>query len=53
MSFMKRDFVDRRVSLVKRVPAEWEVSPGYYYQLDMKMCQIRELKYDFRWGDDQ
>ena len=36
------------------IPESWGlVRPGQFYQLDLKMCQIKTLDFSFRWGDER
>ncbi|CAL1539607.1 unnamed protein product [Lymnaea stagnalis] len=36
------------------IPEEWGlVTYSVYYQLDLKMCQLKSLDYSFNWGDEK
>lgn len=48
-----KDFIESRVSTLPFVPEEWEVGSRHGYKLDLKMCQIKALVYDFTWADDE
>ncbi|KAK3090435.1 hypothetical protein FSP39_011833 [Pinctada imbricata] len=50
---LSQDFVERRLHPLTHLPEAWTVDlGGKYYELDLKMCQLRSLDYEFRWGDD-
>ena len=37
--------------MIEHIPEEWIVEGGsHFYQLNLKMCQLKQLKYNFRWG---
>ena len=50
MSVLKADFVERRITSLSHVPADWYVGAGHHYQLNLRMCQIQSLQYGFTWG---
>ena len=55
-AFLGKDFVERHiVSLPAQViPDAWNLDRhGQVYSLDLKMCQLKSLDFDFRWGDDR
>ncbi|XP_048761100.1 toll-like receptor Tollo [Ostrea edulis] len=51
---LTQDFVERRIHPLTIQPVEWGVeTKGSNYELDLKMCQLRELVYSFHWGDER
>ena len=52
MALVKKDFIEKRVSVLPHVPSEWEAGNSGY-KLNFKMCQIQKLRYDFYWGDER
>lgn len=55
MSKLTKSFIESHTSSIPSVPKEWDVYGGhyYYYQLSFRMCQLRNLKYEFDWGDER
>ena len=52
MEYLSREFVEDHVLAVLRVPEEWQVTEeGYFYQLNLKMCNIKKLVFSFSWGE--
>lgn len=52
MDYLSREFVEDHASWVVRVPEEWGVTDdGNFYQLNLKMCNIRKLVFSFKWGE--
>ena len=51
-SNIRHELVEERSKVLHPVPREWGMGLGPYYMLDLKMCQIKSLKYDFYWGDE-
>ncbi|ELT96817.1 hypothetical protein CAPTEDRAFT_205149 [Capitella teleta] len=53
-SKLTKAFIQNNSSSLRDVPQEWDVFGGhyYYYQLNLRMCQLRELSYAFDWGDE-
>ncbi|XP_060584547.1 internalin I-like [Ruditapes philippinarum] len=50
---LKQDFIERRTHVSHVIPPQWKLDPqGQYYELDLKMCQLKELNYDFNWGKE-
>lgn len=55
-SYLTADFVERRISAIPSTsfPDGWGVDhTGLYYQIDLKMCQISSLHFDFEWGREK
>ncbi|KAK7495942.1 hypothetical protein BaRGS_00012932 [Batillaria attramentaria] len=55
-TYLSADFVERRVTVIPpaAVPDGWGVDrAGNYCQLDLKMCQISALHFDFQWGRER
>lgn len=51
---LKQDFIERRTHVCQVIPPQWKLDPqGQYYELDLKMCQLKELQYDFYWGKER
>ena len=50
---LKQDFIERRTHVSHVIPPQWKLDPqGQYYELDLKMCQLKELQYSFSWGKE-
>ena len=52
-SVIKQDLVQKQVTSLPFVPEAWEVGARYGYKLDLKMCHIKDLVYDFTWADEK
>ena len=55
-TYLTAEFVERRLTTIPpaAVPDSWGVdSGGHYFQLDLKMCQISALHFDFEWGHER
>lgn len=54
-TIVKENFVEKRIRSMKKCPDSWEVDYRIhkYFELDLKMCQIKRLNYDFQWGDEK
>ena len=55
-TYLTAEFVERRLTTIPPVgvPDSWGVDRGgHYFQLDLKMCQISALHFDFQWGDER
>ncbi|XP_076463213.1 uncharacterized protein LOC143295412 isoform X2 [Babylonia areolata] len=55
-TYLTADFVERRISSIPPagVGESWGVERGgHYYQLDLKMCRISALHFDFQWPNDR
>lgn len=50
---LKQDFIERRTHVCHVIPPQWKLDPqGQYYELDLKMCQLKDVAYDFHWGKE-
>lgn len=50
---LTQDFVERKIHPLTILPVDWGLETrGTYYELDLKMCQLRDLEYSFQWGDE-
>lgn len=50
---LKQDFVERRTHVCQVIPPQWKLDPqGQFYELDLKMCQLKDLHYSFQWGKE-
>nr|XP_022317515.1 uncharacterized protein LOC111120823 [Crassostrea virginica]XP_022317516.1 uncharacterized protein LOC111120823 [Crassostrea virginica]XP_022317517.1 uncharacterized protein LOC111120823 [Crassostrea virginica]XP_022317518.1 uncharacterized protein LOC111120823 [Crassostrea virginica] len=50
---LTQHFVERKIHPLTILPLDWGVeSKGSYYELDLKMCQLRRMIYSFQWGDE-
>lgn len=46
-------FVERRLHACQILPPDWRLdSRGQYFELDLKMCQLKSLVYGFAWGQE-
>lgn len=54
-SVLKSDFIERKCHASRTLPSAWRLqdSQGQYYELDLKMCQLKSLEYDFKWGTER
>ncbi|KAL8606508.1 hypothetical protein ACOMHN_037739 [Nucella lapillus] len=55
-TYLTTEFVERRISSIPPagVSETWDVDrSGHYYQLDLKMCRISTLHFDFEWGSER
>ncbi|XP_064626048.1 protein phosphatase 1 regulatory subunit pprA-like isoform X2 [Lineus longissimus] len=52
-TLLNRDFINKKLTWIAYVPDKWDVPRGNYFQLDLKMCQLTALKYNFNWHDDR
>lgn len=51
---LTQDFVERKIHPLTILPVDWGLETrGTYYELDLKMCQLRHLEYSFQWGDER
>lgn len=51
---LTQHFVERKIHPLTILPLDWGVeSKGSYYELDLKMCQLRKMIYSFQWGDER
>lgn len=51
---LTQDFVERKIYPLTILPVDWGLETrGTYYELDLKMCQLRDLEYSFQWGDER
>lgn len=47
------EFVENRIHTLTHVPVDWGVDlREKYYELDLKMSQMKMLAYSFQWGDE-
>ncbi|XP_071120540.1 uncharacterized protein [Mytilus edulis] len=47
------EFVENRIHTLTHVPVEWSVDlRDKYYELDLKMSQMKMLVFNFKWGDE-
>ena len=49
------DFIENKVRPLMHTRPEWHLENTSYgnYELDLKMCQLKALLYDFKWVDDR
>ena len=48
------NFIERRCYPCQVQPQDWRLDPqGNFYELDLKMCQLKTLEYDFEWGQER
>lgn len=48
------EFVENRIHTLTHVPVEWSVDlRDKYYELDLKMSQMKMLVFNFKWGDER
>ncbi|PVD23485.1 hypothetical protein C0Q70_16757 [Pomacea canaliculata] len=55
-TYLSAEFVERHITKLSStlIPEIWDVEHGgQFYQLDLKMCQISALHFDFQWGKQQ
>lgn len=54
-TYLKENLVEKRIRSLKKCPDSWQVDYRIhqYYELDLKMCQIKRLSYNFKWGDEK
>ncbi|XP_019619039.1 PREDICTED: leucine-rich repeat-containing protein 9-like [Branchiostoma belcheri] len=52
-SHLSRHLVESKTSELKIVPVSWnvDVTKGPHLQLELKMCQLKDLTWDFQWGE--
>jgi len=54
MAGLKQDFVERRCHPCQVILPAWKLDPsGQFYELDLKMCQLKSLEYEFKWGKER
>jgi hypothetical protein len=55
-TYLTAQFVEHRISSIPAAAIQdnWGVErSGQFYQLDLKMCQISSLHFDFQWGSSK
>lgn len=53
-TYLTGEFVERRIGALVSIPETWGVDGGgVYNELDLKMCQIKTLLFDFEWGKEK
>ncbi|ESO94435.1 hypothetical protein LOTGIDRAFT_232290 [Lottia gigantea] len=55
-TYLTEDFVEKRLRALKSLQDGWAVDQygtGKFYELDLKMCQIKDLSYSFEWGKER
>ena len=53
-TYLTAEFVERRLTVLPNVPDTWNVDrSGHQFQLDLKMCQISALRFNFSWGTER
>ena len=51
---LKQDFIERRCHTCRSIPSYWKLDPrGQFFELDLKMCQLKSLEYAFKWGSER
>ncbi|XP_035662365.1 protein phosphatase 1 regulatory subunit SDS22-like [Branchiostoma floridae] len=52
-SHLSRHLVETKTSELKIVPVSWnvDITRGPHMQLELKMCQLKDLTWDFQWGE--
>lgn len=46
-------FIERRCQACQNLPSDWRLDTrGQYFELDLKMCQLKSLVYGFEWGQE-
>ncbi|WAR23775.1 INLI-like protein [Mya arenaria] len=53
LNMLTQEFVERRCHTCPVILPAWKLDPtGQYYELDLKMCQLKNLDYEFKWGKE-
>ncbi|KAK7101209.1 leucine-rich repeat-containing protein 40-like isoform X2 [Littorina saxatilis] len=55
-TYLTPEFIERRLTTIPpvAVPDSWGVERGgHYFQLDLKMCQLTAMHFDFSWGQER
>ncbi|XP_066274140.1 leucine-rich repeat and coiled-coil domain-containing protein 1-like [Branchiostoma lanceolatum] len=52
-SHLSRHLVESKTSELNIVPVSWnvDIAKGPHMQLELKMCQLKDLTWDFQWGE--
>lgn len=55
-TYLSADYIEHHITPLPyaSIPEGWHIdSGGQFYQLDLKMCQISALHFDFQWGKER